>query len=696
MPSPANRYCERLGIPVPRVEDAARRPGITLAQIAAVVLLEHGGPLQIQEIATRLGRADLPPRLARPDLVAALKKAWHGQPPIVRDSDRLAIDLLSSELRSVEFRAGLRPPLVPPPTPVDVRQPGDDEPLSREEVTAAFGERVLYAYSSIRMAAAILEGWGSPQTLDDIHERLRALTDYVGRIDERTARARRTDLVTVDPHGLIQLNPASSHAPAFRRDIRRMAAGRLRASADSRVFRARQAEWTQRSDQRERALMASARDARRALVHIVSAGTAPVAAALIDLTTRGVQTFVGDDRSILAARLEAFDFLAGVDLRSSLRALGLDPERWFLAELRPVQRTFRPAERAAPVSVTLPAALEATTGVARVPADAATWARRLDSKRRHDVAGTIADEARTLCHFFEYGALHGGVRLRSKRDDRLLPADWGLRGDPDLHSMLDAAVRAFADIDAVIGAPPDVADPWKHAIRAAVADLAAGHLVIRTGDILRDLTVHDVYAARVVGRKAAGLVRRRHSYPNDARVCQMTVTLDEIQPPIWRRLVVPAWYTLERLHGVLQTALGWTNSHLHMFRFGTESVGTPYELGDLDESYTRSDRIVRLGDVLDLGHREFVYEYDFGDGWTHSIVVDEIRDPGDGPSLACLDGARACPPEDCGGVHGYQELLEILFDPTHPEFESSRTWVGPAFHPEQFDRRAVNQQLGGS
>jgi len=693
MPSPVNRYCERLGIPVPSVEDAARRPGITLAQIAAVVLLEHGGPLSIQEIATRLGRADLPPRLARPDLVAALKKAWHGQPPLVRDGDRLAIDLLSSELRSVEFAAGLRPPLVPPPAPVEFRQPGDDEPLSQEDVTAAFGERVLYGYSSIRTAAAILEGWGSPQTLDDIAARLRALTDRAGRIDDRTALAWRTDLVTIDPHGLVHLSPLASHAPAFRRDIRRMAAGRLRASADSRQFSARQSEWTERSDQRERALMASARGARRALVHIVSGGAAPDAAALIDLTHRDVEAFGGRELSTLAARLAEFDFLAGVDLRPSLRALGLDPERWLLAELRPVQKTFRPAERSAPVPVTLPGVVKATTGVAGVPADGATWARRLDSTHRHDVAGTVADEARTLCQFFEYGALHGGVRVSRRPDDRLLPVDWAMRGDPDLHAVLDAAVRAFAAIDVVIGAPPDVADPWTRAIRAEIADLPGPHLVIRTADALQEVAIHDVFAVRVADSAAAAHVRRRHSYPNDARVCQLTVTLDQIQPPIWRRLAVPAWYTLERLHGVLQTALGWTNSHLHLFRFGKECVGTPYEPGDLDESYTRSDRIVRLGAVLDLGHREFVYEYDFGDGWTHSIVVDQVRDPGEGPSLACLDGARACPPEDCGGVHGYQELLDVLFDPMHAEFESSRTWVGPAFDPERFDLRLVNEQL---
>jgi hypothetical protein len=406
-----------------------------------------------------------------------------------------------------------------------------------------------------------------------------------------------------------------------------------------------------------------------------------------------MQVFVGDDLAGFRTSLQAFDFLAGVDLRALLRRIDLDPDDWLLAELRPVQKTFRPGEGATCVIVTLPAVVQATTGVAHVPADTAARGHAPDAKRPPDLSARVAHEARTLCQFYDYGALHGGVRVSRRPDDWLLPVAWAMRGDPDLHSVLDAAVRAFAKIDVVIGAPPEMADPWKEATRAKVADLRGPHLVIRTENAVQEVAIHDVFAVRVADPAAAAHLRPRHSYPNDARVCQLTVTLEQIQPPIWRRLVVPAWYTLERLHGVLQTALGWTDSHLHMFRFGKECVGTPYEPGDLDESYTRSDRIVRLGDVVGLGHRKFAYEYDFGDGWTHSIVVDEVRDPGEGPSLACLDGARACPPEDCGGVHGYQDLLEILFDPTHPEFESSRTWVGPAFDPERFDIHLVNQQL---
>jgi hypothetical protein len=702
MASIHNWYCQHLGIPVPIIEDVAGRPEVTLFQLVVMALLERGGPMTVGEIAARLDRASLPARLARPDFVVAVKKAWHGQPPLVRDGDeRIALDMLSSEFRHITFVAGLRPSVLRP-GPAELRLPNDDEPLSQAEVTAAFSERSLEVYSSIRRAAAVLEAWGNPQTLDEINARLRSLTDYGGRIDATTIRAWRTDLVAVDPNGSLRLNPASSQVCTLRRDIRRMAAPRLRASAERRDSRVRLLERERQRLEEERDLMAQASQIRRALLHIVPPGQQARAAVVIDLSRSvsekreqapgsDVQVFVGDQLLKLADRLGEFDFLAGVDLRIWLRAIGLDPERWLLAELRPMQRTFRPAEQSA-VPVTLPAVVQATTGVARVPADAATWGRLLDPKRLHDVAGRLATEARALCLLYEYGALHGGVRVRTRPGDRLLPVEWGLAGDPDVHSVLDAAMRARAAVDLVIHAPRDSADPWKHAVQADIADRMGQHLVIRTAGGLQSLSMADIHAVRVADPSVAATVRPRHTYPHDHGVYQLIVTLDGIEPPIWRRLVVPAWFTLEKLHGVLQTALGWTNSHLHMFRFGDERVGTPYELGDLDETYTRSGRIVHLADLVARGDRRMVYEYDFGDGWTHTIEIDDALDE-EGPRLACLDGARACPPEDCGGVDGYHHLLEILFDPTHEEFEDSRQWVGPAFEPERFDLRSVNLQL---
>jgi hypothetical protein len=688
-----NTYCQRLGISVPRVEVVAQIPEVRLFHLVVVALIERGGPMTVDEIAERLDRAALPARFTTPDLAASVKKAWHGEPPLVRDGDdRLALDLLSSDLRHLQFVTGLRTRPATRQASEEFRLPGDEVPLSQEEVTAAFKDRVVYTCSSVRRAAAILDAWGSPQPLDEIERRLRGLTDHCGKIDETTVRAWRTDLMSVEPGGVLRLNPASPVVGAFRRAIRRMAFPRLRVAADSQRFKG---EWRERSRARaveERAAMDLARQTRRALLHIVRAGKPAAAAVVIDVQRRDARVFLGDDLALLAARLEDFDFLAGVDLRASLRAVGLDPDRWLLAELRPVPRTFRPAARST-VAVTLDAVVRATTGIRRVPAGAGAWERLLDEKRGRDVADRLTAEARALCVLYEYGALHGGVRARTRPGDRLLPVDWSLGGDPDIHSVLDAAMRAYAAVDLVIGAPPDPADPWKRAVRASIADCVWPQLVVRTPAGVQLVDGDQVCAVRVADPTAAATVRPRHRFLQREGVCQLKVTLDGIEPPIWRRLVVPASYTLERLHDVLQKALGWTNSHLHVFQYGDERVGIPYELGDLDDTYTRSGRIVHLGDIVAQGHRRFVYEYDFGDGWTHTIDVEDVRDGDEEPSPLCLDGARACPPEDCGGVDGYQRLLDIVFDPTHEEFEEMRTWAGSAFQPERFELRRVNEQL---
>jgi hypothetical protein len=212
---------------------------------------------------------------------------------------------------------------------------------------------------------------------------------------------------------------------------------------------------------------------------------------------------------------------------------------------------------------------------------------------------------------------------------------------------------------------------------------------------VRVLDPADIRAIRLPDAAATASVRPGSHFALDDRTCRVKVTIEGIDPPIWRRLEVPAFVTLARLHGAIQRAFAWTNSHLHVFEIGGERIAIPYDLEQFTEGQiTRSARLVALGDVVDRGHRRFTYEYDFGDSWWHSLEIEEVL-PGDAGAgwIRCLDGARACPPEDCGGPSGYAHLLEILFDPRHPEFEETRQWVGRGFEPDRFDLRAVNAAL---
>lgn len=181
--------------------------------------------------------------------------------------------------------------------------------------------------------------------------------------------------------------------------------------------------------------------------------------------------------------------------------------------------------------------------------------------------------------------------------------------------------------------------------------------------------------------------------PKTKTVYQLKVTLKGTKPPIWRRIVVPDNITLYQLHDILQIAIGWTDSHLHMFTIAGQIYGDPEddEYGDFG---TKSELRYRLSQ---LGLREkarFSYEYDFGDSWDHTILVEKVLPAEKGVHYpVCTAGKRACPPEDVGGVWGYQGFLELLADPHHEDHVDTLEWSGGDFHPDAFDLEGVNETL---
>lgn len=175
-------------------------------------------------------------------------------------------------------------------------------------------------------------------------------------------------------------------------------------------------------------------------------------------------------------------------------------------------------------------------------------------------------------------------------------------------------------------------------------------------------------------------------------IYQIKVTLEGIQPPIWRRFLVRSDITLRKFHHVLQDVMGWTNSHLHKF-----VVEEKYEFGEPDYEFDMDISDDRKMKLSRISHREdynFTYIYDFGDNWCHELCIEKFMDKEEGMRYpVCLEGGRACPPEDCGGIYGYSEMLEIIHDPYHEEHESMMVWLGGGYDPEAFDLDAVNKEL---
>lgn len=176
----------------------------------------------------------------------------------------------------------------------------------------------------------------------------------------------------------------------------------------------------------------------------------------------------------------------------------------------------------------------------------------------------------------------------------------------------------------------------------------------------------------------------------EASACQLKITLADVKPPIWRRVTVLATITLPGLHAVVQTAMGWADTHLHEFEVDGRRYGGP----DPDwASDVRPEAGVRLLDLVREGGR-VSYTYDFGDDWRHTITVEKVL-PGDvGTDVpSCLAGRRGCPPEDTGGPWVYDEFLAAYRDPKHPEHETMREWAGPYFDPEHFNPDETTQAL---
>ena len=183
--------------------------------------------------------------------------------------------------------------------------------------------------------------------------------------------------------------------------------------------------------------------------------------------------------------------------------------------------------------------------------------------------------------------------------------------------------------------------------------------------------------------------------PSHRHILRLHIQLLDVRPVVWRRIEIRSGATFWALHVAIQNAMGWSDSHLHDFELPKADAGEPVwigmpDLGGDDYREIRTDFEENLDRWIHCEGESLFYNYDYGDGWRHQVVVEEI-----GPAATrtryplCLDGERACPPEDVGGPWGYKTFLEALSDPKHREHDQYRQWIGGSFEPEIFDPARV-------
>jgi hypothetical protein len=182
-------------------------------------------------------------------------------------------------------------------------------------------------------------------------------------------------------------------------------------------------------------------------------------------------------------------------------------------------------------------------------------------------------------------------------------------------------------------------------------------------------------------------------------IYQIKISLIGAKPPIWRTVLVDSHVTLDELHEIIQLSMGWSDSHLHQFIANEKSYGFIDEDLDLDldldlDFEMKDESQFKLSQLLTNEKDSLIYEYDFGDSWEHQVLLEKILPFDTKISLpVCIKGKRACPPEDCGGIWGYEELLEVISNPKNPEYEEMLEWLDEDFDPEAFVLEDVNESF---
>ncbi|WP_207217899.1 hypothetical protein [Sorangium cellulosum] len=377
-----------------------------------------------------------------------------------------------------------------PPTPT-LPVPGDEIPLSIEEVAAAFRGRSVTSLPWIRQAAAVLDAWQMPMTAEEIERLLAGFTSHREKLGPRNGPGR-SDLFVTGNDGRLTLNPLAPGLIATRRAIRGLPQPVLVQPAQRTAREQGSAIRRVEFDPEAQRNAEIARSSRRAVLSAVPSAEDPQAVALLDVGQRSIRAFIGRDVAELAGLLERFDVIAGLDIRDTLRALGFDAGRCRVVDLKPPQKSRRLNRAGRTLQITSELLIAGTTRIRRPFGDPEKVARYLSEGDHQRLARRLESDVKALHAFYQYGVLHGAVRLRWGFVDDALATDWALPGDASLHQQLKRAREKDETVDLVVGAAPGWADPWWRAQRVRVVDISFREVVLTRDEaglalpILRD------------------------------------------------------------------------------------------------------------------------------------------------------------------------------------------------------------------
>ncbi|KYF74056.1 hypothetical protein BE11_05510 [Sorangium cellulosum] len=391
-------------------------------------------------------------------------------------------------------------PQLPSPVPF---VPGDDVPLSTEEVEAAFRGRSVTSLPWIRQAAAVLDARRTPMTAAEIETFLAGLTRHREKLGPRDGPGP-SDLFITDENGRLTLNPVAPGLVAMRRAVRGLPPAVLVQRSRSQPTAWEEGCVVRRVEpdaegRRNAEIGEIARMARRAVLRVVPSAADPQAVAVLDVGRRSIQTFLGRDVAKLAGLLERFDVIVGLHIRDTLRALGFDADRCQVVDLEPPQKSRRLNRAGRMLQITPELLIAGTTRIRRPLGEPERVGRYLSEGEHWRLARRIESDAKALHAFYQYGVLHGAVRLRWGFVDEMLATDWALPGDVSLHQRLKSAYEKDAAVDLVVGTAPGWTDPWWRAHRVRIVDVRFPEVVTTRDErgVKLPVPTHEIQAIRV-------------------------------------------------------------------------------------------------------------------------------------------------------------------------------------------------------
>jgi hypothetical protein len=469
----SNAYCAVLGIPVPRLEDARTSPDANYYGLFLVALLERGGPLTLEEAALRFDEAGVAPAS---EALASLKRCKPARPPIYRDGDHYSLDPHDDETDLWAFRLGLRPARA---VPFHVMRPDSgpprtlDQSLTVPELDEAWRDGIPNTWSAQRIAVAVLDAHDTTMAAADVLAFVRARSEWSLLKADSAQYWRSGAAVRVRGDGRWELDRAHDAVRSARAAVRERITI-VRRWADMRPDLAAIKANQQRVERERQAHGQELARMRRVLIHAFPAAR-PEAVVLVDVAERTIATFVGEEEIAQAARqLAVYEIIGAIGVRPLLRAMSVDPGERRLAELGPPQRTRQINRRGRTLTITSRLLAQGSCGISRPFGDDRTVREYLQRGERTKLRRRLEADAKSLYALYQYGRLHGAVRLRWGFLDEMLPAPWVHRDEPTLHHLPKEAYARGLPVDVVVGSAPGRADPWSRVKRAFPATDAWG------------------------------------------------------------------------------------------------------------------------------------------------------------------------------------------------------------------------------